>query len=100
MDLFLLRIRKSRRHTREYIYQAIDTGQGQYSVYGRRAHGQAHFTPAGLGPPEATGQRAYTRRIAEGGLAQVSDQQCGALIDNREQILADLIGISNVDLNG
>jgi len=55
MDLLLLRIRKSRRNTRVYIHQAIDTGQGQHSVYGRCAHGQAHFTPAGLGPPEGTG---------------------------------------------
>jgi hypothetical protein len=98
--LLLLRIRKSRCHAWVNVHQAIDAGKGQHSLYGRCAHSQPHFTAAGLSPPEGTRQRAYSRRIAKGGLAQVGDQQRSALIDQREQILADPVGICNVYING
>jgi hypothetical protein len=95
-----MRTGQRRAHAGVNIEQAIDSGKGQHAPYRPRADDQAHFALAGPGPPERTGQAAYPGRIAEGGRAQIGDQQGRALIEDREQILADLVGVGDVDLGG
>jgi len=93
-----MRAGQRRGHARVDIQQAIHAGKGQYPLYRQGGDGQPHFALAGLGPPECAGQGGYSGRVAESGLAQVGDQQVRALIEDREQISADLVGIGDVYL--
>ena len=51
-DGFSIRTGERRRNAGVNVYQAIDAGQGQHPLHGRRPDDQAHFSAIGLGPPE------------------------------------------------
>ena len=87
-------------HARIYIQQAIDTGNGEHSPHGRCADDQPHTALTGRCSPVGAHQGPYSSRIAKGRRAQVRDQENRTLIQHREQILADIIGIRDVDLRG
>jgi len=88
-----------RGHVRIDVDQAIDAGNGHYPLYRLGGDDQAHCAVAGIGPAERAQQCSYPGRVTESGHAQVRDQHGRTLIKDREQILADPVGVGDVYLS-
>jgi hypothetical protein len=87
-------------HVRIDIHQAIDAGNCHYPLYRRGGDDQAHDAVSSLGPAERAQQGLHPGRVAESGHAQVRDQHGRTLIEDREQVLADRVGVGDVYLRG
>jgi hypothetical protein len=69
-------------HARIYIKQAINAGNGEHPLYGRRADDQPHSALTGRCSPIGADQGAYAGRVAKSRRAQVRDQKSRTLIQH------------------
>ena len=88
-----------RRNRRVDIDQVVDSGNGEYSLYGPSAYDHAYSGTAGSCPRVRADQGTQSGGITKRGPAHIHDQQRRAAVDDRKQVLADLVGVGYIDLS-
>ena len=69
-------------------------------MHGRRADHEPQSARTGYRSPEGAHERAYPGRITKGRSAHVRDEQNRTLVQDREQVLPDRIGIRHIYFYG